>query len=150
MPFGSSSVDGEVDPEADEAWTETAARLGLVRLGWRPVGREGDFDLAYPCERALVKASGRQGLLEGRSEFNTPTGAASDEATLQVEGGELIAAAPAGTLPPRKALLEVGTLAAAMGARRAARERLRRAERAAAQGRNAAAAAHDLVQLRFN
>ncbi len=144
MPFGSSSVDGEVDPEADEAWTETAARLGLVRLGWRPVGREGDFDLAYPCERALVKASGRQGLLEGRSEFNTPTGAASDEATLQVEGGELIAAAPAGTLPPRKALLEVGTLAAAMGARRAARERLRRAERAAAQGRNAAAAAHDL------
>ncbi len=144
MPFGSSSIDGEVDPEADEAWTETAARLGLVRLGWRPVGREGDFDLAYPCERALVKTSGRQGILDGGDEFSVPVGAASDEATLQVEGGELIAAAPAGTLPTRKTLLEVGTLAAAMGARRAARERLRRAERAAAQGRNAAAAAHDL------
>ena len=48
LPFGSSSVDDGGDPEADEAWTETAARLGLVRLGWRPVGREGDFDLAYP------------------------------------------------------------------------------------------------------
>lgn len=144
LPFGSSSLDGEEDPEVEEAWTETAARLGLVRLGWRPVGRGGDFDLAYPCERALVKASGRQAILEGRSEAHAPAGAASDEASLQVEGGELIAAAPAGTLPPRKALLEVGTLAAAMGARRAARERLRRAERAAAQGRNAAAAAHDL------
>lgn len=150
LPFGSSSVDDGGDPEADEAWTETAARLGLVRLGWRPVGREGDFDLAYPCERALVKAQSRAGIMDGQA----PAGAAgvgaatcsggAQEAVLAVEGGELVAAAPPGALPPRKALLEVGTLAAAMASRRAARERLRRAERAAAQGRNAAAAAHDL------
>ena len=144
LPFGSSSIDGEVDPEADEAWTETAARLGLVRLGWRPVGREGDFDLAFPCERALVKASGRQGILEVSSGVEPCGGSGSDEATIHVDGGELVVAAPQGALPPRKTLLEVGSLAAAMGARRAARERLRRAERAAAQGRNAAAAAHDL------
>ena len=144
LPFGSSSLDGEEDPEVEEAWTETAARLGLVRLGWRPVGREGDFDLAFPCERALVKATGRQGILEGGSQVVPLAGSGSDEASVQVDGGELVVAAPKGSLPPRRTLLEVGSLAAAMGARRAARERLRRAERAAAQGRNAAAAAHDL------
>lgn len=144
LPFGSSSLDGEEDPEVEEAWTETAARLGLVRLGWRPVGREGDFDLAYPCERALVKASERRGILDGGGPGEDPGGAGSQETTLAVQGGELVVAAPPGDMPPRKALLEVGTLAAAMGARRAARERLRRAERAATQGRNAAAAAHDL------
>lgn len=144
LPFGSSSLDGEEDPEVEEAWTETAARLGLVRLGWRPVGRGGDFDLAYPCERALVKASERRGILDGGEVDEAPTGSGSQETTLAVQGGELVVAASPGDMPPRKALLEVGTLAAAMGARRAARERLRRAERAAAQGRNAAAAAHDL------
>lgn len=144
-PFGSSSVDAEADPEDSEAWTETASRLGLVRLGWRPVGREGSFDLAFPCERALVKADARGQLLGRRGPGEAPsTPGASEEATYEVADGVLVAAAPAGNLPPRRALLEVGTLAAAMGARRAARERLRRAERAAAQGRNAAAAAHDL------
>lgn len=144
LPFGSSSLDGEEDPEVEEAWTETAARLGLIRLGWRPVGRGGDFDLAYPCERALVKASERRGVLDGGEVNEAPTGSGSQETTLAVQGGELVVAASPGDMPPRKTLLEVGTLAAAMGARRAARERLRRAERAAAQGRNAAAAAHDL------
>lgn len=144
LPFGSSSLDGEEDPEVEEAWTETAARLGLVRLGWRPVGRDGDFDLAYPCERALVKASERREILSrGAPDAASPAGGAQ-ETRVEIQGGELVVAAPTGAMPPRRTLVEVGTLAAAMGARRAARERLRRAERAAAQGRNAAAAAHDL------
>ena len=145
LPFGVEPRDGDPDAAEAEAWTETAARLGLTRLGWRPGGAEGRFELSFPCERALVKARTRGGLA-GDSSDGVPRGTAegSDEVTVRVSGGILVAAAPSGALPPSRSLQEVGTLAAALSARRGARQRLRRAERAASQGRNAAAAAHDL------
>lgn len=127
---------------AREAWTETASRMGLVRLGWRPVGREADFDLAYPCERALIKAEARRP--RGGPILSSPGPGLEEEIRIELASGTLVAAAPRGDLPPRRALNEVAALAAGQHARKELGQRLAGAGAVARQGRQAAAAAHDL------
>jgi len=127
---------------AREAWTETASRMGLVRLGWRPIGREADFDLAYPCERALIKAEAHRP--RGGFDVSTPASGQEDEIRVELASGTLVAAAPPGDLPPRRALNEVAALAAGQHARKELGQRLAGAGAVARQGRQAAAAAHDL------
>ncbi|MEM1449624.1 MAG: ATP-binding protein [Planctomycetota bacterium] len=150
VPPGPPEVDESTTflRRAREAWTETAARLGLVRLGWAPIGREGGFDLAFPCERALVKADGRRALPPGVEDRATTARAAEpaaeDEARIALPSGTLVAAAPPGGLPTRSTLEEVAALAAGQHARRDLARRAAQANEVAGQGRRAAAAAHDL------
>ncbi|MEM9801036.1 MAG: ATP-binding protein [Planctomycetota bacterium] len=133
----------ERDDALPSAWARTAERLGFVRLGWSPIGREAGFDLAFPCERGLVKADARRRFL-GRPSRAAAPDPGEAEVRIETASGTLVVAAPLGMAPAPAALDEIADLAAGLQRRREAREELRRARRLARQGAAAAAAAHDV------
>lgn len=125
-----------------EAWSETAARLGLVRLGWishvEAVGGvlAHPSVLAFPTEKAIARwrALASVGAHDRTEEIRS----------IEEPGGTLVAGAPKGGLPAGRVLRELATLAVALERSESVRQAWRSAERRAVQARRTVAASHDL------
>ncbi|MFT5733360.1 MAG: signal transduction histidine kinase [Paracoccaceae bacterium] len=124
-----------------EAWTETAARLGLVRLAWWAEPWRAEPELVYPGLRSAIQ--GYSGPRRGQA-LTTSRCGGEEEQSIEVDGTLLVAAAAPGNMPSRAALLELGTLALAVRRKEGLLEERSRAQGRLAQAHATAAAGHDL------
>ncbi|QDV07362.1 Histidine kinase-, DNA gyrase B-, and HSP90-like ATPase [Planctomycetes bacterium Poly30] len=124
-----------------EAWTEAAARMGLVRLVWWAERGDTEPSLAYPCLRSAVRSY--PGPRRYRALSRSICGG-EEEQSVEVDGAVLAAAALPGRLPPRAVLSELATLALALLRKHELIAERRRTQQRLAQADATAAAGHDL------